>query len=276
MLRITDSETPDLLPAYLDRIGKGALLTRDEEVTLSRRIQQGDERARTRLIEKNLRLVVSIAKKHRGQGLPLEDLIQEGNIGLMKAVEKFDPDRGYRFSTYATYWIRQGVQRAAIYKGRTIRVPVHMYERMRTLVRVRDELSAELERGPSEEEMAERLGWDQDAVRFTMSTIPDATSLDQPVSKENTASRLGDFIEDASAPDTPNTIIADMESTELDETIEHLPARERHVLVRRYGLGGRGQATLADLSEELQVSRERVRQLQYRAEQRLRSSAITE
>ena len=152
-----ESETPELLAKYLAHIGRGELLTHQEEIDLSKGAKAGDRRARQRLIEKNLRLVVSVAKKYRGYGLPFEDLIQEGNIGLMKAVEKFDPDRGYRFSTYATWWIRQAVQRAVADKGRTIRVPVHMTEKIRKVSRTYNELSAELEREPTDEEVAGRL-----------------------------------------------------------------------------------------------------------------------
>ncbi|MDQ3892897.1 MAG: RNA polymerase sigma factor RpoD/SigA, partial [Actinomycetota bacterium] len=183
-----ESETPELLAKYLAHIGQGELLTHEEEIDLSKRAKQGDTRARKRLIEKNLRLVVSVAKRYRGYGLPFEDLIQEGNIGLMKAVEKFDPDRGFRFSTYATWWIRQAVQRAVADKGRTIRVPVHMTEKIRKVSRAMSELAVEFEREPSEEEVARRLGWDSQEVRLTLSAMPDATSLDQPVSSEDTAS----------------------------------------------------------------------------------------
>ena len=147
-----ESETPELLAKYLAHIGQGELLSHEEEIDLSKRAKQGDARARQRLIEKNLRLVVSVAKRYRGYGLPFEDLIQEGNIGLMKAVEKFDPDRGFRFSTYATWWIRQAVQRAVADKGRTIRVPVHMTEKIRKVSRAISELAAELEREPSEDD----------------------------------------------------------------------------------------------------------------------------
>src|ERR687896_386704 len=156
------SETPDLIPGYFARIDKGELLTHAEEIDLSKRAKAGDTRARKRLIEKNLRLAVSVAKKYRGYGLPFEDLIQEGNIGLMKAVERFDPDRGWRFSTYATWWVRQAVQRAVADKGRTIRVPVHMGDKIRKMARVYNELSSEMEREPTDEEVADRLGWSMD------------------------------------------------------------------------------------------------------------------
>ncbi len=266
-----EAETPELLAKYLAHIGRGELLTHEEEIDLSKRAKQGDKRARKRLIEKNLRLVVSVAKKYRGYGLPFEDLIQEGNIGLMKAVEKFDPDRGFRFSTYATWWIRQAVQRAVADKGRTIRVPVHMTEKIRKVSRAYNELSAELEREPSEEEVAGRLGWSIDEVRLTMEAMPDATSLDQPVGTDDAStSQLGDFVEDELASDTPGEVMREMETEHLKEAIERLPERARYVLVRRYGLDDHAPATLAELGNELEISRERVRQLQREAERILK------
>ncbi len=266
-----ESGTPELLVRYFSRIGRGELLTHKESVGLSKRARAGDERARTRLIEKNLRLVGSVAKRYRGMGLPFEDLIQEGNIGLMKAVERFDPEMGYRFSTYATWWIRQAVQRAVVDKGRTIRVPVHMAEKMRKVGRATSELYAELEREPTDEEVAERLGWDPEAVRSAANTTPDATSLDLPTSAEETGAELGDFVEDEPASNLLEDVISEMETSRLEEAIGRLPERARYVLMRRHGLGHRRHATLAELAEELDLSRERVRQLQRKAEKTLQT-----
>ena len=265
-------EAPELIPGYFVRIGTGKLLTHEEEIDLSKRAQKGDKAARKRLIEKNLRLVVSIAKKSRGHGLPFEDLIQEGNIGLMRAVEKFDPERGFRFSTYATWWIRQAVQRAVADKGRTIRVPVHMGDKIGKMARTFNELSAELMRAPSDEEVAERLGWSVEDIRELKDVMPGATtSLNQPLTSDEGSSELGELIKDERSSDTPGTVMGGMESSELGEAVDGLPERYRYVLVRRYGLDGKDPATLAELSYELGLSRERIRQLQLKAVQVLRS-----
>jgi RNA polymerase primary sigma factor len=264
-------ETPELIPGYFARIN-GKLLTHQEEIDLSLRVKKGDKAARKRLIEKNLRLVVSIAKKSRGRGLPFEDLIQEGNIGLMRAVEKFDSDRGFRFSTYATWWIRQAVQRAVAEKGRTIRIPVHIGDKMRKMAGTYNELWAELEQAPSDEKVAEKLGWSVENVRDVKDAMLGATtSLNQPLSSDEGSSELGELVEDERSSDTPGTVMSEIESSELGEAVDRLPERYRYVLVRRYGLDEKDPATLAELSGELGLSRERIRQLQLKAVQVLKN-----
>ena len=271
-------ETPELLARYLGRIGRGNLLTHEEEIDLSLRSKAGGaegRQARRELIERNLRLVVSVAKKYRGasDALAFEDLIQEGNIGLMTAVDKFDPHLGYRFSTYAMWWIRQAIQRAVADKGRTIRVPVHMGDKINKVKRTGDRLALTLGRKPSEQEVARELGWDAASVRFALEATPDATSLDRRVGSEEPGSPLADFIVDEEASDAPAAVIARMEAEYLREAIGHLPERARYVLVRRYGLDGREPATLLELGDELDISRERVRQMQREAEQTIRRGA---
>jgi RNA polymerase primary sigma factor len=267
---LNDWETPNPLAKYFGQIAHGRLLTHEEEIDLGRRTREGDKTARSKLIEKNLRLVIPIAKKYRGMGLPFGDLIQEGNIGLMRAADKFDPEKGFRFSTYATWWIRQAVQMAVADRGRTIRVPVHMGEKIRKMARAYNELSAQLQREPTDEEVAERLSWDVDRVKEVKSAIPDATSLNQPLSSDEGSSELGDIVEDERESGAVGEVVRELETRRLIESVAGLPERQRRVLVRRYGLDGEKPATLADLSEELEVSRERVRQLQREAERVLR------
>lgn len=267
------SGAPELLPGYLARIGKGSLLTHSQEVELSEKARSGDGRARQKLIERNLRLVVSVAKKYRGMGLPFEDLIQEGNIGLMKAVERFDPHLGNRFSTYATWWIRQAVGRAVSDRGRTVRVPVHMGEKLRELMRVRRELASRLGREPTDDELSAKLGWTKEETRFALTLLPEVASLDRAVSAERESAPLGEYVADESASRVAEEVVEEEEQARLFEVLGRLPERSRRVLVLRYGLDGGEPATLKEVSEELGVSRERIRQMQREAERKLRNLA---
>ena len=261
-----ESEAPRLLAAYMARIGRGELLSHSEEVELGRRASTGDREARRRLVEKNLRLAVSVAKKYRGQGLPFEDLIQEGNIGLMKAVDKFDPEKGNRFSTYATWWIRQSIQRALGDKGREIRLPAHMNEKLRKIRKAKGELVAELHREPTGEEISRRLGWDVEKVNAVLESVPEVSSLDRPLGPETGARKLGEFVEEQESYDPGLG-----ESLRLQEAMRRLPERERLVLVRRYGLDRGTKATVRELSARLGISEKAVRRAQRRAEQLLKA-----
>jgi RNA polymerase primary sigma factor len=212
-------EAPPLLVGYLGCLARGALLTPEEELDLCRQAKSGDTQARTRLIERNPRLVVSVAKRYRGMGLPFEDLIQEGNLGLIKAAERFDPDRGNRFSTYATWWIRQAIGRAFDEKGRAIRLPVHTGEKARKAARTRNELSAALGREPTDEEVAEKLGWSVGEVGAAIELLADVASLDQPVGGEDGSTELWEFIEDERASEVAEVVIRDMENTLLKRLV---------------------------------------------------------
>jgi RNA polymerase primary sigma factor len=267
-----DLTVPDPLSAYLSRISRVALLTHREEVELGRRVRAGDRIARRTLIERNLRLVVSVAIRYRRSGVPLEDLIQEGNIGLIEAVERFDPERGYRFSSYAVWRIRKAIQKAVAAQSRTVRVPRTTRDRMEALGRAHGELRAELGREPRTEESANRLGWTVAEVRDTMGVTADARSLDQPYGTTQDAPTLAEFVADSSAPDIPDTVVRRIELDRIRRVVEALPERARRVVVRRYGLDGREPAKLAELAAELGISRQGVSQLQQRSVRRLKAS----
>jgi RNA polymerase primary sigma factor len=265
-----DLGTANTLSAYLSRISRHGLLTHEEEVELGRRVRGGNRLARRALTERNLRLVVSVAKRYRGYGLPLEDLIQEGNIGLMKAVERFDPERGHRFSSYATWWIRKEIQKAATEQSRAIRLPQYARSKIAKLRRAHYELRAELGREPTIAESAEKLGWSVPEVHAAMQVMYDVESLDVSISLSDDAPILAEFVEDEGASVMQETAVRRVELDRLRKLVEGLPERSRRVVVRRYGLDGREPAGLEELAAEFGVSRHAVSQLEHRTVRRLR------
>ena len=256
--------TEDPVRMYLKEIGNVPLLTTEEEIELAKRVEEGDEEAKKRLIEANLRLVVSIAKKYVGRGMPFLDLIQEGNMGLMKAVDKFDYAKGFKFSTYATWWIRQAITRGIADTGRTIRVPVHMVETINKTLRMTRTLLQELGREPTPEEVADRLNVPVSRVREVLKISRDPVSLDTPIGEEDD-SHLGDFIEDDSALSPSDSAAFSMLREELGTALESLTDRERQVVQ----LDGRAR-TLEEVGKEFNVTRERIRQIEAKALRKLR------
>ena len=261
--------TEDPVRMYLKEIGNVPLLSTEEEVALAQRVEAGDESAKKQLIEANLRLVVSIAKKYVGRGMPFLDLIQEGNMGLMKAVDKFDYSKGFKFSTYATWWIRQAITRGIADTGRTIRVPVHMVETINKTLRMTRTLLQELGREPTPEEVAERLGVPVARVREVLKISRDPVSLDTPIGEEDD-SHLGYFIEDDSALSPADSAAFSMLREELSTALESLTDRERQVVQLRFGLIDGRARTLEEVGKEFNVTRERIRQIEAKALRKLR------
>jgi len=260
-LDLTVEPSLDSLRLYLREIGKVNLLTADQEVTLAKRIERGDMGAKTEMIEANLRLVVSIAKGYLGRGLSFLDLIQEGSLGLIRAVEKFDYRKGYKFSTYATWWIRQAVTRAIADKARTIRIPVHMVEKLNKVVHIERQLVQRLGREPSPEEIAEELEITTEEVReiLRMSQLP--VSLEKPIGEEEDSS-LGDFVEDEAAESPFDTAQLLLRREDVVNALNALPRREREVIELRYGLLGGEPRTLEEVGRAFGVTRERIRQIE--------------
>ena len=259
----------DPVRMYLKEIGKVPLLTADEEIELARRMENGDEEAKKRLAEANLRLVVSIAKRYVGRGMLFLDLIQEGNLGLIKAVEKFDYRKGYKFSTYATWWIRQAITRAIADQARTIRIPVHMVETINKLIRVSRQLLQELGRDPSPDEIAEELEMPVSKVREIMKIAQEPVSLETPIGEEED-SHLGDFIEDKEMMIPADAAAYTLLKEQLLEVLDTLTDREQKVLRLRFGLDDGRSRTLEEVGKEFNVTRERIRQIEATALRKLR------
>ena len=259
----------DPVRMYLKEIGRVQLLTPEEEVVLAKRMEKGDDEAKRRLAEANLRLVVSIAKRYVGRGMLFLDLIQEGNLGLIKAVEKFDYRKGYKFSTYATWWIRQAITRAIADQARTIRIPVHMVETINKLIRVSRQLLQELGREPSPEEIAKEMNISEDKVREIMKIAQEPVSLETPIGEEED-SHLGDFIEDHDARAPAEEASFTLLREQLDEVLKTLTDREQKVLRLRFGLDDGRARTLEEVGQKFGVTRERIRQIEAKTLRKLR------
>jgi RNA polymerase primary sigma factor len=261
--------TSDPVKLYLQEIGKIPLLTREQEVELAKRVAEGDEKARDALINANLRLVVSIAKKYIGRGLSFLDLIQEGNLGLMKAVEKFDWTKGYKFSTYATWWIRQAITRAIADQARTIRIPVHMIETVRELQRVKKELIQEKGEVPDQETLAQELGMPLEKIKRVENVSQFTSSLERPIGEDEEDS-LGDLIPDEHAPSPTKEAYKQFMMEELEKALNQLSPRERDILILRYGIKDGHPRTLKEVAGEFNITRERVRQIEIKALDKLK------
>jgi RNA polymerase primary sigma factor len=263
-------EAQDILTQYLGRVRGGRLLDAGEEKTLARRVRGGDMKARQKLIESNLRLVISIAKKYRGRGVPFEDLIQEGNAGLIRAVEKFDPEMGNRFSTYATWWIRQAVTRAVADHARTVRLPAHVVDALYRLRRAENALSIELGRDATEEELVERLGVKPEEARRLREVSQPISSINAKINAEE-GSEFGELLPDERSGDDYARVEVGQWELALVEAVRSLPEREARIIEMRHGLDGSETLTLREVSEELGISQERARQVEIKALRTIRT-----
>jgi RNA polymerase primary sigma factor len=272
-----DAFADDSVRLYLREIGKIPLLTPEEEAELADRIVKGDKAAKDKMVESNMRLVVSIAKRYGGRGLDFLDLIQEGNTGLLRAVEKFDPEKGFKFSTYATWWVRQAITRAIADQARTIRIPVHMVETINKVLRTTRKLTTELNREPTNIEIAEELGMEPDKVDYVMRIKQDIASLDASVGREgdDEDSVLGDFVEDEERDSPEDSAANQILKEQLSEIIATLTDREQKIIRLRFGIGGGRPHTLEEVGAEFDVTRERIRQIEAKALAKLRKNKDT-
>jgi RNA polymerase primary sigma factor len=272
-----DSFADDSVRLYLREIGKIPLLTPEEEADLAQRIVKGDKKAKDKMVESNMRLVVSIAKRYGGRGLDFLDLIQEGNTGLLRAVEKFDPGKGFKFSTYATWWVRQAITRAIADQARTIRIPVHMVETINKVLRTTRKLTTDLNREPTIEEIANELHMDPEKVDYVMRIKQDIASLDASVGRDgdDEDSVLGDFVEDEERISPEDSAANQILKEQLSEIISTLTDREQKIIRLRFGIGGGRPHTLEEVGAEFDVTRERIRQIEAKALSKLRKNKDT-
>lgn len=272
-----DSFADDSVRLYLREIGKIPLLEADEELELAKKVVEGDQKAKNKMVESNMRLVVSIAKRYGGRGLDFLDLIQEGNTGLLRAVEKFDPDKGFKFSTYATWWIRQAITRAIADQARTIRIPVHMVETINKVLRVTRRLTQELNREPTMEEIAKEMDMEVEKVEYVMKIKQDIASLDASVGRdgEDEDTSLGDFIEDEERVTPEDAAATQLLKEQMAVILATLSDREQKIIKMRFGIGGGRPHTLEEVGAEFSVTRERIRQIEAKALSKLRKNKDT-
>lgn len=272
-----DSFADDSVRLYLREIGKIPLLSQEEEAKLAQKIVKGDKKAKDKMVESNMRLVVSIAKRYSGRGLDFLDLIQEGNTGLLRAVDKFDPEKGFKFSTYATWWIRQAITRAIADQARTIRIPVHMVETINKVMRMSRKLTQELNREPTTEELAKAMKMDEEKIEYVMRIRQDIASLDASVGRDgdDEDSVLGDFVEDEERASPEDSTANQILKEQIAEIITTLSDREQKIIKLRFGIGGGRPHTLEEVGAEFAVTRERIRQIEAKALSKMRKNKDT-